>query len=217
MAKTRWKIVATVSRGKDTLHVHVPDDPNHDGSIISPFCPDVLPTIPEISSGSKLLDTVTVEDCSEDEALVKVLLEEEQLDFSFSDDDCCDVSPKSPPLLSPPTTPIPPLIASRVVHNIHLQEKKISNLNLRSGTCVLLVMFQPVGSSVAPDGWITVESKRKSNKHVKSPINRKKVTVIEVVSSKTPCYNLALSACADAVVHPTSKKLLLLLNVQMLY
>jgi hypothetical protein len=75
-------------------------------SKFSPPCPDVLPTIPEISSGSKLVDTVTVEDCSEDEALVDALLEEEQLDFSFFDDDCYDGSPLS----SPPAAPALPLV-----------------------------------------------------------------------------------------------------------
>ena len=133
MAKTRWKIAATVSHGKDTLHVPIPNEPNHDSFIIlclqaiksevipcssssvpSPLspskisapCPNVLPTIPEISSGSKLVDTVTVEYCSEDEALVDALLEEEQLDFSFFDDDCCDGSP----LPSPPAAPALPLV-----------------------------------------------------------------------------------------------------------
>jgi hypothetical protein len=135
MAKTRWKIAAIVSRGEDTLHMHVPNEPTHDSSIVlglqaikldvnpcasssepsplspskfSPPCPDVLPTIPEISSGSKLVDIVTVEDCSEDEALVDALLEEEQLDFSFSNDDCCDGSP----LPSPPAAPALPLVTA---------------------------------------------------------------------------------------------------------
>jgi hypothetical protein len=52
------------------------------------------------------VDTVTVEDCSEDEALVDALLEEEQLDFSFFDDDCYDGSPLS----SPPAAPALPLV-----------------------------------------------------------------------------------------------------------
>jgi hypothetical protein len=40
-------------------------------------CPGVLPPIHELGSGSKLLDDVTVEECSEDEALVAALMEEE--------------------------------------------------------------------------------------------------------------------------------------------
>jgi len=57
---------------------------------------------------AKLVDIVTVEDCSEDEALVDALLEEEQLDFSFSNDDCCDGSP----LPSPPAAPALPLVTA---------------------------------------------------------------------------------------------------------
>jgi hypothetical protein len=114
MAKTRQKVAATVTRGKDILHAPVPNDPDHDGSVVlalqatksdvisstsssvlphmspskvSVVCPGVLPPIPELGSGSKLLDDVTVEECSEDEALVATLMEEEKLDFSFSNDD----------------------------------------------------------------------------------------------------------------------------------
>nr|TKS02752.1 hypothetical protein D5086_0000160060 [Populus alba] len=75
-------------------------------SKLSPSCLDVLPTIIEISSGSKLVDTITIENCSEDEALVAMLLEEEQQDFSFSNDDCGDGSPLS----SPPAAPTLPLV-----------------------------------------------------------------------------------------------------------
>jgi len=34
MAKTRRKVVATVTRGKDILHAPVPDDPDHDGFVV---------------------------------------------------------------------------------------------------------------------------------------------------------------------------------------
>nr|TKS06664.1 hypothetical protein D5086_0000120880 [Populus alba] len=97
MAKTRRKTSAIVSRGKDSLHIPIPNEPTHDNSIVlglqaiisnvnpcasysdpsplslsklSPSYPDVLPTITEISSSPKLVDTVTVDYCSEDEALV---------------------------------------------------------------------------------------------------------------------------------------------------
>ncbi|XP_011016015.1 PREDICTED: uncharacterized protein LOC105119564 isoform X2 [Populus euphratica] len=58
--------------------------------------PNDLQPIPKmaIASGSKSLDEVLVEDCLDDEEI----LEEEQLDFNFSDEDC-DGSPKSPTLL----------------------------------------------------------------------------------------------------------------------
>lgn len=71
------------------------------------MCPGILPPILELASGSKLLDDITVEDCSEDEALVEALMEEEHLDFSFYDDDC-DGSLKSTPLCPPPANLTPP-------------------------------------------------------------------------------------------------------------
>ncbi|KAL9382098.1 hypothetical protein Peur_025133 [Populus x canadensis] len=55
--------------------------------LASVVCPEVLKPIPEVAYSSYLLKEVTVEDCSEDEALVEALLEKEQLDFSFFDDD----------------------------------------------------------------------------------------------------------------------------------
>ncbi|KAJ6947515.1 hypothetical protein NC651_002028 [Populus alba x Populus x berolinensis] len=80
---------------------------------ISAPCPVVLPTIPKLCSDSKIIDTDIVEDCSEDEALEDALLKEEQLDFSFSDDDSPLPSPVATPALSlvtsrgssPPTSP----------------------------------------------------------------------------------------------------------------
>jgi len=102
MAKNKQKVAATVTRGKAILHDLVLDD--HDGSIILDFqatksdvfscssspalppmplptanavCPDVLTPIPEVASGFNLLEDVTIEDCSEDEALVEALLKED--------------------------------------------------------------------------------------------------------------------------------------------
>jgi len=75
-------------------------------------CPGVLPPILELASGSNLLDDFTVEDCSEDKALVEALIEEEQLDFSFSDDNC-DGPLKSTPLCPPLVDLTPPLALSR--------------------------------------------------------------------------------------------------------
>ncbi|KAJ6875096.1 hypothetical protein NC652_034729 [Populus alba x Populus x berolinensis] len=120
MAKTRRKTVVTVFCGKDTLHVPVPYKHLHDGSIVlglqfiklavipcsslllpsslsltktSTLCPVVLPTIPKLCPASSLMNTVIVKACSKDKTLEYALSEEEQLDFSFSDDDCCDGSP----------------------------------------------------------------------------------------------------------------------------
>ncbi|KAL3610758.1 hypothetical protein D5086_001778 [Populus alba] len=90
MAKTRRKTAATVSRGKDTFHVLVPDEHIHDGSIIlglqdikSNVIPCTSSSLPSslspttsvllallfylpsrLSSDSKLVDTDTIEYCS---------------------------------------------------------------------------------------------------------------------------------------------------------
>ncbi|KAL3569525.1 hypothetical protein D5086_029415 [Populus alba] len=55
------------------------------------------------------MDTVTVEACFEDETIEDARLDEEQLDFSFSDDDCYNASPFPSPL----ATLVLPLDTSR--------------------------------------------------------------------------------------------------------
>ncbi|KAJ6868561.1 hypothetical protein NC651_033593 [Populus alba x Populus x berolinensis] len=67
----------------------------------STLYPVVQPTIPKLCPASSLVNTVIVKACSEDETLEDALLEEDQLDFSFSDDDCCDGSPLPSPLAAP--------------------------------------------------------------------------------------------------------------------
>lgn len=69
--------------------------------------PCALSPVPEFASSSKPLDKVLVEDCSDDEEL----LEEEQLNFNFSDEDC-DGSPKSPTLIPPYADIVSPLSPS---------------------------------------------------------------------------------------------------------
>ncbi|KAL9363701.1 hypothetical protein Peur_041574 [Populus x canadensis] len=57
------------------------------------------------ASSSKHLDVVLVEDCSDDE-----ILDEDQLDFNFSDEECED-SPQAPSMLpAPHLSPPPPLL-----------------------------------------------------------------------------------------------------------
>ena len=46
-----------------------------------------------------------------------------------------------------------------------------------------------------------MESRRKSNNHVKSPSKGKTVNAIEDVSGKTPCHTVTIPVCADAIVH----------------
>jgi len=118
MAKSKRKLT---SRGKPIMRSSVPDDHLHARSIVlavqapstglpsssstflhpappPPACAldlAVLPPLPEVSPNP--LESVTVQDCSSDEGLDEALLEEEQLDFSFTDEDGDDT-----PLLSPP-------------------------------------------------------------------------------------------------------------------
>jgi hypothetical protein len=118
MAKRKRKLT---SRGKAIMRSSVPDDHLHARSIVlavqapsaglpsssstflhpappPPACaldPAVLPLLPEVSPNP--FEFVTVQDCSSDEGLDEALLKEEQLDFSFTDEDDDDT-----PLLSPP-------------------------------------------------------------------------------------------------------------------
>ena len=117
MAKSKRKLT---SRGKAITRSSVPDDHLYARSIVlavqapsaglpsssstflhpappPPACaldPAVLPPLPAVSPHP--LESVTVQDCSSAEDLEEALLEEEQLDFSFSDEDGDDT-----PLLSP--------------------------------------------------------------------------------------------------------------------
>jgi len=134
MAKTKRKVTATTTRGKAILRSSsVPDDLDHVRSIVlavqapsagltgsSSSVPHsvppplacavgpILPPIPEVSPVPLPLEDVTVDDCSEveDDDLVEALLEEEQLDYSFSDDDGEDLS--TSPSLLPPTAGLTP-------------------------------------------------------------------------------------------------------------
>ncbi|KAL9347251.1 hypothetical protein Peur_058617 [Populus x canadensis] len=139
MAKTKRKVTAANTRGKATLRSSsVPDDLDHVRSIVlavqapsagpsgssstvlhsvhPPLAcavgPAFLPPIPEDPPVPKPLQTATVDDGSEDEndGLVEALSAEEQLDFSFSDDDGEDLS--ASPSLLPPAAGLTPSYAS---------------------------------------------------------------------------------------------------------
>lgn len=80
-----------------------------------------------VASGSKHLDVVLVEDCSDDE-----ILDEDQLDFNFTDEECED-SPQAhamlpAPLLSPPPPLLPaeqpPLLPKKVMSSAPISSSK---------------------------------------------------------------------------------------------
>lgn len=137
MAKNKRKVTATTTRGKAILRASVLDFHDHDRSIVlavqapsavlsgssssvlPPLAcvvgPALLPPIPEVTPVPNPLEAVTVDDCSEDadDDLVEALLDEEQLDYSFSDDDGEDLS-TSPSLLPPTPGPtLPSVLAGR--------------------------------------------------------------------------------------------------------
>ena len=72
-----------------------PSSPNDVGS-------PQLASAMAVASGSKHLDVVLVEDCSDDE-----ILNEDQLDFNFTDEECED-SPQAPAMLPAPHLSSPP-------------------------------------------------------------------------------------------------------------
>ncbi|KAJ6976285.1 hypothetical protein NC653_031970 [Populus alba x Populus x berolinensis] len=143
MAKSKRKVKASSTRGKGTLHFSADHDHDSSyvlalcapesaplaSSSTPAFSPVPPPTvcdeglttlalIPEevpchLAAISNPLEAVTVEDCSDDDPLVAALLDEEQLDFSFSDVDGDDSSPAPSPSgcvssgdSSPPTTKV---------------------------------------------------------------------------------------------------------------
>ncbi|KAJ6976310.1 hypothetical protein NC653_031983 [Populus alba x Populus x berolinensis] len=99
MAKNKRKVTTTTTRGKAILRSSVVDDHDQDRSTVlalqapappppaCALCLAILPPIVEVAPVPNTLETVTVEDCSADEGLDEALLEEEQLDFSFTNDD----------------------------------------------------------------------------------------------------------------------------------
>jgi len=137
MAKNKRKVTATTTRGKAILRSSVPDIHDHDRSIVlavqapsailsgssssvlPPLAcavgPALLPPIPEVTPVPNPLEVVIVDDCLEDadDDLVEALLDEEQLDYSFSDDDGEDLS--TSPSLLPPTAglTLPSALAGR--------------------------------------------------------------------------------------------------------
>ena len=116
MAKHKRKAIATATRGKATLHASTPDrsivlavkalSSSSFPPLASAVSSSVLEPIPEAAPGPTSIDGVFVDDGSEDDVLAGDLLDEERLDFSFTDDDCEDLLP-SPPLFPPLAGPVP--------------------------------------------------------------------------------------------------------------
>ncbi|KAJ6976268.1 hypothetical protein NC653_031954 [Populus alba x Populus x berolinensis] len=121
MAKNKWKGKAPITRGKSIRHPSGSDEQDHDSSYVlalcapepilwtrasSPVPSSVAPslvckeglvaTAPTSKAIPNPLEAVTVEDCSNDDPLVAALLDEEHLDFSFSEDDGEGMSPPVP-------------------------------------------------------------------------------------------------------------------------
>lgn len=126
MARNKRKATATVPRRQDHLHAPVSNPDDHDGSVVlalkvvhgsqssvvlhesnsdprpipSSSTSGANPNNPHLDhemtfvSGSKFIEEVLVEDCSDEKDL-----EEEKLDFTFSEEEC-EGSPKYPSLLS---------------------------------------------------------------------------------------------------------------------
>ncbi|KAG6735728.1 hypothetical protein POTOM_061612 [Populus tomentosa] len=105
------------------------------------------------------LEAVTVEDCLNDHPLVAALLEEEQLDFSFSDDDGEDMLHSSP--MPSPSGCVPPCSSGGPPHS----STKVAEEPVQDNESVLCD---------ASAGWITVEPRRKANR--KSPKGKEAIT-----------------------------------------
>ena len=91
--------------------------------------PPQLASAMAVASGSKHLDVVLVEDCSDDE-----ILDEDQLDFNFTEEECED-SPQAPTMLPaphlsspPPLLPAeqPPLLPKKVMSSAPISGSKES-------------------------------------------------------------------------------------------
>ncbi|KAJ6976282.1 hypothetical protein NC653_031968 [Populus alba x Populus x berolinensis] len=141
MAKNKRKGKASTTRGKRILHPSGSVDHDHDSSYVLALCaPEpilltsasspvlslVAPssvceeglaaTVPIPEAIPNPLEAVIVEDCSDDDPLVAALLDEEHLDFSFSEDDGEDMSSPVPPSSSVPpcSSGGPPPLSSEV-------------------------------------------------------------------------------------------------------
>ncbi|KAL9376456.1 hypothetical protein Peur_030576 [Populus x canadensis] len=116
MANHKRKAIATATRGTTTLHVSAPDrsiildvkalSSSSFPPLASAVCSRVLEPIPKAVPGPASLYDIIVDDCSEDDVLAGHLLEEERLDFSFTDEDCEELLPSSS--LFPPSTGLVP-------------------------------------------------------------------------------------------------------------
>ncbi|KAL9384337.1 hypothetical protein Peur_021347 [Populus x canadensis] len=111
MAKNKRKATSIVARRQDALPAPIVGPKDHDpgGDDSEPRDVGLSALHPAsvmvVASSSKSLDAVLMEDCSvasDDE-----ILDEDQLDFNFSDEECDD-SPQAPTLLPTKNLPSPP-------------------------------------------------------------------------------------------------------------
>ncbi|KAL9382188.1 hypothetical protein Peur_025223 [Populus x canadensis] len=210
------------------------------------LCRAILPPIPEIAPVCNPLESVTVEDCSTQEGLDEALLEEEQLDFSFTDDDGEDTPLLSPPAgLSegrPPSTVVvegcasptntvagtslasppgnrclcrlglsfirklsmklcPNSVTTILPTPTRVQEQNSSPLasGPSADPTATVIMDNAMAPCVASEGWITVEPRQKSNKHIHGNPKGKEVIAVEVVSGMNPYTELPPSVCVDVI------------------
>ncbi|KAL3583101.1 hypothetical protein D5086_017433 [Populus alba] len=137
------------------------------------------------------LEAVTVEDCSNDDPLVAALLDEEHLDFSFSEDDGEGMSPPVP--LSDKVPPCssggPPPSSSKVPAGDH-------------------------PSTITAAGWVTVESRRKAHKSLRKSSKGQEASAagMEVNVNPSVCAgmvnspSLRESTISNAVTRPSSRR-----------
>ncbi|KAJ6880839.1 hypothetical protein NC652_034010 [Populus alba x Populus x berolinensis] len=110
------------------------------------LCPAILPPIPKVAPIPNTLETVIVEDYSSDEGLDETLLKEEQLDFSFTDDDGEDLLTFTP-LISPLAGLVPP---STSEDWITVEPRQKSNKHICGNTKGKEVIAAEVRSDVNP-------------------------------------------------------------------
>ncbi|KAL3583071.1 hypothetical protein D5086_017403 [Populus alba] len=187
------------------------------------LCPAILPPIPKVAPVLNTLETVTIEDSSADEGLDEALLEEEQLDFSFTNDDGCPPFTVDVRGVASPTNvvagffaPKPLLMQLRPLWSrlqlctlgkgvfgslgphilptpTGVQEQTSSPLDTDPTKTV--IQDNELAPCVASKGWIAVEPRRKSNKHIHGNPKVKEVIAAKVVSDVNPCVDSGTTNC----------------------
>ncbi|KAL3573224.1 hypothetical protein D5086_027128 [Populus alba] len=154
-----------------------------------------------------ILETITVEDYSSEEGSEENLSKEEQLYFSFIDDDGEDML-TSTPWASPPAGLIPPPTSEGCSTPTEDIGGGTPTTKAIVGSFIdpveTVIQDAELGPCVASDGWITVEPRQKSNKHTRGNTKGKEVITTEVMpdmntSTKlSPPVNVNVFASLDA-------------------